>query len=357
MDNTMIDPVFETDKALTMLPNNALDFKEAPQQFDEDVSASPNKIEQDLPEGNTKNAKIGKLYISKIPIFAYMLKIKLNSAEIQILSRLHEGPTTIRQLGKDLGRSPSWMSRCLSHMEGLGLLEVRKERRTATVTIPSSVLGSRLLTYLRGSTFPNSELVLKGLGLKILPLLLPVGSSAKEIVQACSVSKRTIASYLRFFKTSGIITVHKRIYRINQRHQPLIELVRAFSEHVNIKIAASLTVPHAMLWQGRDEFLVSVDRSIDQNHYHKAADTALDEYGVGILHRSEYYLYSPHKRKISKAEALVQAFVIDMNEPRMARLLRTETQSDERFKDAVLLEARRYDIEAAIQGVLTNVRA
>jgi hypothetical protein len=284
-----------------------------------------------------------------------MLRIKLNSAEIQILPKLQAGPTTIRTLGKDFGQSPSWMSRCLSHMEMLGLLEVRKERRTATVSISSSILGSRLLTYLREPTFPNPELVLKGLGLKILPLLLPAGASSKEIVQSCSVSKRTVASYLRFFKTSGIITVRKRLYRINQRHQPLIEFVRAFSEHVNIKIADSLTVPHAMLWQGRGEFLVSVDSSIDQPHYYKAADTALDEYDVNILHRSEYYLYSPHGRKISKAEALVQAFVIDMNEPRMARLLRKMTQNNGRFKDAVLFEARRYDIEAPILEVLANV--
>jgi hypothetical protein len=285
-----------------------------------------------------------------------MFRIKLNSAEIQILPRLQAGPTTIRKLGKDIGLSPSWMSRCLSHMESLGLLEVRKEKRTATVSIPSSVLGSRLSTYLRESTFPDPELVLKGLGLKILPLLLPVGSAAKDLVQSCSVSKRTIASYLHFFKTSGILTVHKRIYRINQRHKPLIELVRAFSEHVNIKISTTLTVPHAILWQGRGEFLVSVDRSIDQPHFHKAADTALDEYGAGFLHRSEYYLYSPLRRKFSKAEALVQAFVIDMNEPRIARLLRSEAQSDDRFKEAVLFEARRYDVEAVVQEVLTNVR-
>jgi len=303
---------------------------------------------------NNKYAKVGKLYIYDFPIFTYMVRIGLNLAETRVLRVLANGPVSMKMLEKDLGGSFSWTFRCLDHLRTLGFVQISKDGRVSTASISTSILGSRLATFLRESDFPKPELALKGLSLRILPLLSPDGATAKDIVKATSLSARTVASYLRALRGSGIITYKMRIYTINPRRRSLIELVRAFSEHMNISTASSLAIPYAMLWQGKGEFLISVDTALDHPHFLKAADTALDDYGNEIIHRSEYYLYSPIKRKVSKAEAYVQAIVIDPNEPRMARALRKAARSDLRLRNDVLYEAKRYGIEGTIKEVLSN---
>jgi hypothetical protein len=282
-----------------------------------------------------------------------MLKLRLNAAEVLILGILKDGPVPVNTLQTRLAKTYNWIFKCLAHLGELGFVQISRKGK-AFATIPSTVLGNRLLTFLRESDFINPEKALEGLSLRIMPLLVPNGMTIKGIVRTSSLSERTVAKYLRAWKRWGLVTFERPVYRINSRHMALIGLIQGFSEHVNTSIANSVGMPYAMLWQGNGEFLISVDRPFRGPHFIKAADTALDEYGLDLVHRSEYYLFSPGNRKISRAEALVQALVIDRNEPRMARYFRRTVASNRRLRTKVLSEARRYGMEEKIKELIAD---
>ena len=303
-------------------------------------------------------ARIGKLYIYVFPISAHMSKmyVNLNLTELQIIRTLADGPASMKMLAQKFKSSFSWVFKCIDNLKTIGFVQTSKSGRSSQAALSSTTLGNRLMTFLKESDYPNPELVLEGRSLCIMPLLVPDGANCSEIIELSGLSRRTVITYLGFWRDVGLLVFDRPTYRINPRHDTLIELLRAFSEHVNISIAGALGIPYAMLWQGRGEFIISVDREIDSAGFSKAADTALDDLGIDLIHRSDYYLYNPSRRKVSKAEALVQAIVIDRNEPRMARYIRKVASSNKRLRTAILFEARRYGIEEFVTEVLANAR-
>lgn len=280
--------------------------------------------------------------------------MNLNMTELQILRNLADGPASMKMLVKKFKSSFSWIFKCVDNLKTMGLVQTSKSGRASQVAISSSTLGNRLMTFLKESDYPNPELVLEGRSLAILPLLVPYGANCSEIIGLSGLSRRTVITYLGFWRDVGLLIFDRPTYCINPRHTTLIEFLLAFSEHVNIRTASALGVPYAMLWQGRGEFIISVDRELESTLFSKAADTALDELGIDLLHRSEYYLYNPSRRRVSKAEALVQAIVIDRNEPRMVRYVKKVASSNRRLRASIVLDAKRYGIEEYVKGVLAD---
>jgi hypothetical protein len=278
----------------------------------------------------------------------------MNSAELRILKKLADGPCPIRTMERTMGHSFSWIFRSLEHLKEIGLIQLNKNGRASVAAMSSSMLGSRLLAYLRDSNFPDPELVFDGHGLHILAYIFPEGVTAQELTRTTSLAQRTIGSYLTDWRRKGIVVRVGHLYRINPRHIYLIEFIKAFSEHLNMTIADGVGVPNAILWQGRGEFLVSVDKPYDRPHFLKAADTALDDYGLDLVHGSEYYLYSPWRKKVTKAEALVQAILIDRTEHRMIRFLRKVASSDKTLRNDILESSKRYGIESVVKELLED---
>jgi hypothetical protein len=256
-----------------------------------------------------------------------------------------------------MGHSFSWIFRSLEHLREMGFIQLNKSGRASVATVSSSMLGSRILAYLRDSNFPDPELVFNGNGLHILAYIFPEGVTAQELTRMTALAPRTIGSYLTNWRRKGIVIREGHLYRINPRHIYLIEFIKAFSEHLNMTIADGMGVPNAILWQGRGEFLDSVDGPYDRPHFLKAADTALDDYGLDLVHKSEYYLYSPWRKKVTKAEALVQAILIDRTEPRMIRFLRKVVLSDKVLRNDILESSKRYGIESVVKELLADGRA
>jgi hypothetical protein len=253
-----------------------------------------------------------------------------------------------------IGLSFSWIFRSLDHLREMGLVQMNKNGRASVAAVSSSMLGSRILAYLRDSNFPDPELVFNGHGLHILAYIFPEGVTARELTRLASLAPRTIGSYLTDWRSKGIVVREGHLYRINPRHIYLIEFIKAFSEHLNMTIADGMGVPNAILWQGRGEFLVSVDKPYDRPHFLKAADTALDDYGLDLVHSSEYYLYSPWRKKVTRAEVLVQAVLVERNEPRMIRFLRKVVSSDKALRNDILESSKRYGIESVVKELLED---
>jgi hypothetical protein len=252
------------------------------------------------------------------------------------------------------GLSFSWIFKSHDHLREMGLVQMNKNGRASVATISSSLLGSRLQTFLRDSNFPDPELVFNRQGLHILSYIFPEGVTAQELTRMTSLAQRTIGSYLTDWRRKGIVVRVGHLYRINPRHIYLIEFIKAFSEHLNMTIVEGMGVPNAILWQGRGEFLVSVDKPYDRPHFLKAADTALDDYGFDLVHGSEYYLYSPWRKKVTKAEALVQAILIDRTEHRMIRFLRKVASSDKTLRNDIIESSKRYGIESVVKELLED---
>jgi len=119
-----------------------------------------------------------------------MFKDKINKTEVIILKYILKEPQTISHLADALGKDISWISRNVNHLQELGFAMMKREGKSVFVSIVKNPLGESFSTLISEEPMLNIEKILTCSGLRILPLLLNPGNSAKEIVQRSSLSLR-----------------------------------------------------------------------------------------------------------------------------------------------------------------------
>jgi len=115
-------------------------------------------------------------------------------------------------------------------------------------------------------------------------------------------------------------------------------------------------LPGALIvWQWRDEYLLSNDGRVDQPHLLSAGPTRLEELGYDILHSREYYFHHPLIDVVSEEEALVQSLRTDPNNPRMERFVIEGIGSRGADPRAILEFGEKYGLEKALDKVVSGL--
>ena len=150
-----------------------------------------------------------------------------------------------------------------------------------------------------------------------------------------------------------LVVLAKRRYYLNTKHWPLIEFLRRYSEHRNLKNVIE-DYPEAIItWQDRDEYLISTDRPIDDNRYRPAATTRLEQLGYDFVYKYEYYLHSGEKRFVTETEALAQALLIYMGDPRIKREITKGLHSGKILERDLRDYCIKYGILHLFEGMVT----
>jgi len=283
-----------------------------------------------------------------------MFKERLNPAELRTITMLSEGPLSMAQLAKAIGSTLSWASRCIKHIEGLGLVQVMPDGRSTRARISNTDLGNHLLAFLNEPSILKPELLLAGQSLKMLPLLVNEGTSAREISMRTHLSARTVQSYLGRWRAGGIVNLKNWKYVLNPRHVHFKAFVQVYSKHRNLARLAEVAPDAAIIWHDRDEFIVSINHPLAAPGFAEAADTALDKYHLDLVHANEYYHFSPISHRTSKVDALLQSLMVDPTEPRIHRLIRKELSSGHIRPSDLRAGAMKYKIGDAVEKVMKN---
>lgn len=119
----------------------------------------------------------------------------------------------------------------------------------------------------------------------------------------------------------GVVLQEKSNYLLNPRFKILADFLRKFNEHKNLNIMRENYPEAVIVWQWRDEFMLSMDSKLEGQEVLPAGLTRLRELNTGLAHTQNYYYYGHTDKEISEEEAFMQALYVDPYNPRIKRLI------------------------------------
>ncbi len=281
-----------------------------------------------------------------------MFKERINKTELQILKTVHVEASTVTSLTKKFGRSKSYMSECVSHLEQLGFISIGRQGNTSPLYIAQSSMGNELSKLLREEPALNLDKFLGGSGLKILPLILEPGYTAKEISERSGLSSRTVQTILGGWRQMGLAVLEKSVYKLNPRHRIILSFVEKYAEHRNLYHLKDRYPKGSIVWQHKDEYIFSTGNKITDKEYVPAANSRLAELNYDIIYRNEYYHFSPTITQISEIEALVQTMKFNMGNPRIKQFVNQKNLTKVAIKKEFIKYSDKYSIRKEIEAIL-----
>lgn len=286
-----------------------------------------------------------------------MRQVGLTRTHLEILGYVHKGERTVSDIATHVGRSVPWTSECVQHLAGMDL--VLKERRGLEVLVrsASSELAQGLELLMVEAPMLDLPALLDKAGLRLLPVLLDPGSTTREMAGRTGLSLPTIRGKLRLWRGMGVVLreASSRMYRLADSHGELVSFVVIYSRWRNRRALAEVLPGALIVWQWRDEYLLSADRQVDLPDLLSAGPTRLEELGYDILHSREYYLHHPLLDVVSEEEALVQSLRTDPNNPRMERFVVEGIRSREADTQAIMEFGEKYGLEEALEKVVRGL--
>ncbi|MDO9536937.1 MAG: hypothetical protein Q7J68_01295, partial [Thermoplasmata archaeon] len=178
------------------------------------------------------------------------------------------------------------------------------------------------------------------------------GYSVKELAERTSLSLRTVKGLLPRWKRMGVVLQEKTNYHLNPRFKFLADFLRRFNECKNLSIMREKYPEAVIVWQWRDEFMLSTETKLKDPNILPAGLTRLDVLKSRLAHTQEYYYYGHAEKEISEEEAFMQALYVDPYNPRIKRLIseRLSELDSEVFFD----RAGKYANKTAIKDLVNK---
>jgi len=107
----------------------------------------------------------------------------------------------------------------------------------------------------------------------ILPLVLEPGYTAGEICKRTGLSSRSVQGILGGWRQMGIAVLEAKTYTLNARHEAIISFVERYAEHRSLVHLKERFTDGTIVWQGRDEYIFSIGRSISEPGWQNWAAT------------------------------------------------------------------------------------
>ena len=253
-----------------------------------------------------------------------MLHDRMNRSDVAILAALLDGPLTVTSVSKAVGRSLSLVSERLALMEGMRLVERHRSGNAVRVGFAKGRAAADLRLLMAEGPHIGLAEVLPGPGLLLLPILLPPGSTLMEMRRGTGLSAPTVRGRIRPWRGMGLLLVESspRRYSIRPQLGHLIGFIESYAAERNQRFLESRTPAGAIVWQQRDSFLFSSRREVSAPDFIPAGVSRLEELGYDVVSPRHCYLHRPGKTLVAEAEALVQAVLMDPDDPRVARMVR-----------------------------------
>jgi hypothetical protein len=234
---------------------------------------------------------------------------------------------------------------------------VVKEKRGLEVLVrpASSELAKGLELLMVETPMLDLPALLDKAGLRLLPVLLEPGATAGELAMRSGLSLPTIRGKLRLWRGMGVVARDRgsRMYRLQVDNVELVSFVVSYSRWRNRRALAGVLPGALIVWQWRDEYLLSTDGRVDLPEFLSAGPTRLGELGYDVLHSREYYFHHPLIDAVSEEEALVQSLRTDPKNPRMERFVVEGIESREADIRAILGFGEKYGL--ALEKVVSGL--
>jgi hypothetical protein len=145
----------------------------------------------------------------------------------------------------------------------------------------------------------------------------------------------------------------KRSLCINDIHKPLINFVKYFSYNSIIRYLKDSYPDATIVWHWRDEFIFAIEHSIQDERFISAATTRLYEIKYDIISGKEYYFHNTMVKKLSEEEALIQSYLLNLENPRIPRLIKRAMNKGKIEKETLLEFAKKYGLKKKTEEVIS----
>jgi len=274
----------------------------------------------------------------------------MNGTETGMMRLFPRKPITVAGIADALRIDFSWAYKCVSHLEEAGFLTSGKKERSTFVNVPDSPLGNALSILLIEEPAMNLSALLGGSSIRILPLLQGEGCSTGEITGRTGLSPRTVQARITIWRSMGVVIYLNGKYMLSGRHPMVVNLVREYSRSRNMRHLRESSHDATIVWQERDEYIVSTESDIADGLYRRAGPTRLAELGYDIVSRNHYYMFDPLAGPISEAEALAQTVMLDPINPRPLEYVKQA--ADRVTKSELRKYSVKYDIKDRVEETL-----
>ncbi len=277
---------------------------------------------------------------------------RINRTEVKILKMLSGEIKTVTTLADALEKSKNYISECVSHLSDMGFVSTEREGHTVFISISQRSIGNELSKLLQEEPMLNLVKFIGNSRLKMLPLLLEPGSSAREISARTKLSARTIQSYLGSWRQMGIAVLYNKIYNLNEKNKIIYSFVEKYTEHRNLSHLKEKYADGVLVWQKRDEYIFSIGKEIFDNEYTSAATSRLAELNYDIIYKNEYYYYSPIHKQTDVEEALIQSLKFNLRNPRIKKFINMQIINNIITKNHLVKLSKKYNVEKELEAIL-----
>jgi hypothetical protein len=283
-----------------------------------------------------------------------MLRDRMIGSDVAILSALLDGPLTVTEVARAVGRSAPHVSERLTRLEAMRLVERRRRGNTVRVGFARGRAATDLRLLMAEGPAIRLGKVLTGPGLLILPLLLPPGSTLTELRAGARLSAPTVRWRIRLWRGMGLLHVGgpPRRYSLRPELGHLVGFITSYTAERNQRFLETRTPAGTIVWQRRDAFLFSSRREVLGAEFVPAGVSRLEELGYDVVSPRHCYMHRAGATPVPEAEALVQTVLMDPDDPRSARMVRRALREQRVSVEEVGGYAEAYGLRERFDAIL-----
>lgn len=274
----------------------------------------------------------------------------LSKSELAVLSHLSADTDECliqRELADELGWDAGHTSRVVSQLAERGLVTRENQQGRYRLTLSNAESTRRFADLVREFSHVHFSNLLSGSTVRIL-YHLGTERTASDLAQRAGVSRATVYRRLNRLQNVGMVTKRDARFAVTGQFEGVVAFARSLVTHLHRQEATAHTTGVRLIWADVDEYLMRCQTSISSGRFHETGPKVLDQYGIPLLTRDEYYYFrSEDRTELTPADLVCQLLLIDDGARyRSYCLLLIASQGTD--IETLTQTAKRYDREAPI---------
>jgi|GEM_PF-2763503 len=245
-----------------------------------------------------------------------MFRYRLSPKEIDLLTNICKGKSSIEELSQQISLSYSRTSELITRL---------KDKRfiTKTGNLKKSIKRAKTEHAQRfcelTTSFPHIDWkdLLSHSKAEILTQICSSEQNIRQLSEITNKTERTIRDNLKKPDEIGLVKRKNDNYKITKRFTPCCSFLRNWRYFYNISLKDEIDPSSAIIWQQGLEFMIESDSSIDNEDIEETGPSLLSDLDDDLVYTTNTYIYTT--RELSLKEHLKNALMIEKDNERIKK--------------------------------------
>ena len=265
-----------------------------------------------------------------------MFQYRLSPKEIDLLTNICKGESSIEELSQNISVSYSRTSELITRLKDKGFI-TKTGNLKKTIKIAKTEHAQRFCELT--TSFPHIDWkdLLSHSKAEILTQICSSKQNVQQISDITNKTERTIRDNLKKPKEIGLVNQKNDDYKITKRFTPCCSFLKSWRYFYNISLKDEIDPSSAIVWQSGLEFMIESDSPLDNENFDETGPSLLSDLDDELVYTTNTYIYT--NRELALKEHLKNALIIE--------------RDNERIKKSVKKIANQENISIDIDEVLS----